>query len=659
MNKVLILSNDQVFKRTIKVLAKNGFQVTDASDALDGLLMIDKNGFKAIVIDEELSGVNGYQACRKIRQSSELPIILLGNEPVQDVWEKIDDIGFDMYLKKPVKPRELMARVNAIIRRTVDEGKGTRLLEEKPAEVEPVADASTEPQKPLKFKKAAQVQPGPVIPQPEITRVRLEEPAEREAHITDPVADKSTVVAETAFDIWQDARLIKLIDALVKGKLDEMYPTIDISAKGGFTYPSIDKLLETSGEETVQVLGILASDNILNKKLFEKLHVDPDGSFELVPVERCPYCGLGNLLKGLLIEHFNCGNVALDHDYTSDHRYICPKCKKELRLLGTDYRYAGTQYRCLDCSNIFPTPVTKWRNLQNGRVWATEELQEVCLYSYSLSPDKKDWLEFQLKPKSQLVDLLRVRGYQVEEFVELQGNSGATHIIDILATRDDGLAKFQLGIGIITAVPGEDEVRLEELFQFDNKAYDTGISYKAVIAIPRLSSEATNLAERQNIGVFEVTDPEIFMSYLSSQSRPTPAVLTRAKARYLSAVGATSPQARVAEFLSNRGYEVFEKAKVTGKSGTEHVFDIFAQRDDVIIRPTIAVAIATADDGHEVGVSKVAQFDAEVFDTGGRNKVFVAVPQATAEAKQFARQQRIKVLDERELEGLFRSSAAA
>jgi CheY-like chemotaxis protein len=661
MSNVLILSNDPVFKEeNIGVLAKGGFQVTDASDVLDGLRMIDKNGFEAIVIDEELSGVDGYQACRKIRQCSELPIILLGDEPVQDVWEKIDDIGFDMYLKKPVSLRELMARISAIIRRTAGGREVIEPCEEKPAEVEPVTDASTEPQKPFKLEKADRVKPALVIPPPEITRVRLEETAKREVPVTQPIAAKAPVAAETAFDAWQDARIIKLIDAVAKGKLDEISPTIDISSKGGFTYPAVDRLLETSGEETAHILEILAKDDILNRKLFEKLHVDPEGSLELVPVERCPHCDSVNLLKGQLIEHFGCGNVALNQDYMSDHRYICPKCKKELKLLGTDYRYAGMQYRCLDDGDTFPTPVTKWRSLQTGRVWAMEELQEAWIYSYSLNPDRKDWLEFQLKPKSQLIDFLRVQGYQVEELAELHGTSGATYTIDILATRDDGLAKLQVGIGILTALPGEKEVRLEELFHFDNKAYDTGISYKVVIAIPRLSPEATKFAERQKIGVFEFTDPETFMSYLSSQSRPAPAVLTRAKARYLGEVGATSgPQARLAEFLRHRGYEVFENARVPGKSGTEHVFDIFAQRDDVIIRPTIAVAIASADDGQVVGVGKVAQFDAEVFDAGIRNKVLVAIPQATAEAKQFARQQRIEVLDEGELEGLFRSSAAA
>lgn len=771
MNKILVLSNDPVFKqKNIEVLAEGGFQVADAPDALDGLLMIDKNGFDIIVIDEELSGIDGYWACKKIRQYSEIPIILLGAEPAEEIWAKANEFGFDVYLKKPIGPRELMAHIKAILRRTRGEEEIEPSREEKLAEVEPAPAAplpevepvrleeTVEPEKPVgvqprkiicsncksdnpagqKFcgtcgaKLTDETQPTLVTPLPETGPVRLqrgfgpEKPSERETPAAMPVApvtplpetkpvrleraaepvvtqpqpvkvgkpvqtqatpvtplpetgparlEKAMVpkitqpqlavkapssVGNIGFGAWEDARVTRLFDALAIGKIAEIDPVIDISVKGGFTYPALDKLVGTSGEGSVHILEALVRDNILDRKPFEKLHVDPEGSLQLVPVERCPNCGSGNLIKGQLIEHFNCGNVALDQDYTSDHKYVCPKCKKELKLLGTDYRYAGTQYRCSDSGDTFPTPVTKWRSLRTGKIWATEELQEVWLYSYSLSPDKRDWLEFQLKPKAQLVDFLRHQGYQVEELAEIHGASGAVHTIDILATRDDGLAKFHLGIGILSALPGEKEVRLEELFKFDTAAYDTGINYKVVMAIHKLSPEAMKFAERQKIGVFDASDPEALTSLFSSQPHTSPAVLTRAKARYLSELGAQSgPQAQLTEFLRYRGYEVFEKAKVPGKSGAEHIFDIFAQRDDVIVKPTIAVAIATADEGQAVGVGKVAQFDAEAFDAGIRNKVFVAIPQTIPEAKQFARQQRIRVLDEHELEGLIRSSAAA
>ena len=119
MNRILFLSNDPVLKqKNIDVLAQGGFDVTEASDALDALLLVNRNGFNTIIIDEKLSDIDGYRACKKIREYSGVPIILLGTELGETVWGKVDDLGFDIYLKKPLSPRELMAFTKAIIKRT-------------------------------------------------------------------------------------------------------------------------------------------------------------------------------------------------------------------------------------------------------------------------------------------------------------------------------------------------------------------------------------------------------------------------------------------------------------------------------------------------------------------------------------------------------------
>ena len=118
MNQILMMSNDPILKRkNLEVLVSAGFKVIDVSDALDGLLMVDKDGFAAIIIDEELADIDGYRACQKIRQYSSIPIILLGTEISEDVWSKSDELGFDIYLKKPVSPRELGAQIKSLIRR--------------------------------------------------------------------------------------------------------------------------------------------------------------------------------------------------------------------------------------------------------------------------------------------------------------------------------------------------------------------------------------------------------------------------------------------------------------------------------------------------------------------------------------------------------------
>jgi general secretion pathway protein E len=85
------------------------------------------------------------------------------------------------------------------------------------------------------------------------------------------------------------------------------------------------------------------------------------------------------------------------------------------------------------------------------------------------------------------------------------GRSGAEHDIDILATRDDGIVTHQIAIGIEVAT---EPVALSKVFAFDDKAYDAGIQDKVFIAVPGLSPEARQFAERQRIRVFEVKELE-------------------------------------------------------------------------------------------------------------------------------------------------------
>jgi predicted RNA-binding Zn-ribbon protein involved in translation (DUF1610 family) len=371
-----------------------------------------------------------------------------------------------------------------------------------------------------------------------------------------------------------------------------------------------------------------------------------------VPTEHCPRDDSSNLIKGQLIEHFSCGYVGLDKDFKQDSRYVCPKCHKDLRLIGTDYRNIGIHYRCQDDGEIFTTPVIKWRNLRTRKEWNQEELKEMEVYSYRFSPDKKGWLEFQLKPKTQLVDFLRVQGYQVQELAQLTGKSGAIHTVDILAIRDDILTKIILGVGILVAGSGESEVGLEALFRFDSRAYDIGINYKVVIAIPRLGAEGINFANRQMIRAFEAKTMAAVVSDITSIPRSRMSLQSNVDAGYqaetsLAAVSA-NVKTTISRFLRNRGYEVFEQALIAGKSGIEHVFDIFARRDDRIIVPSMAIGIAGST-GRPVELDEISRFDAAAFDSGIRNKVFIAIPQISVQARQFAKQQKIDIIEQNDL----------
>jgi CheY-like chemotaxis protein/predicted RNA-binding Zn-ribbon protein involved in translation (DUF1610 family) len=735
MSHILFMSSDPVLKeKNIEILRQSGLETSGAAECLQGLTMLDKNNYDVVVIDDELTDASGYEACLKVRQQSDVPIVLLGSGSESEVWSKVEELGFDLYLRKPVSPRELLARIKALLRRpSVEKKMLPRQTAPASSEVKPQADQQQRPpeiqvqaappaqqvraQPPLQqqiYVEPSVPQPGassqdapvqnvppqqiPIVQQPQqpppdpqpqqtLPPVRqapalsqsqtgaqqyVEPPptqvpplggllpsAQPKTPILPPQQapmqlsqQPARPVAEDAgISMMEDARIIKLVDALVSGKLADINPTIDFNLKNGYAYPAVETLLDTSEQETLRILETLADNGILIKQPFEKFYVDPDGLFQLVPVEHCPRDDSSNLIKGQLVEHFSCGYVGMDRDYKQESRYVCPKCKKDLRLIGTDYRNIGIHYKCQDCGEVFTAPVIKWRNLKSRREWSSDELREMEVYSYRFSPDKKGWLEFQLKPKTQLVDFLRLQGYQVQELAQLTGKSGAVHTFDVLAIRDDILTKINLGIGILVASTGDSEVALEALFKFDTRAYDIGINYKVVIAIPKLGQEAMNFADRQMIRAFEAKTLASVVSDITGLPHSRISLQSSIAAEHLpeSASATGNARAIIVRFLRNRGYEVFERALIAGKSGVDHIFDVYARRDDRIIVPTIAIGVVSSPDGQPVGIDEMAMFDAAAFDSGIRNKVFLGLPQLSVQARQFARQQKIDIIEQQDL----------
>lgn len=747
MSRVLFLSNDREWKdKSVELMKQRGLVVDAVADCLQGLPLLNKEKFDAVVIDDDLSDLSSLQACRIIRQQTTIPIVLTGTAKETETWANVGELGFDIYLQKRAGPGELLTRLEALLRQPAVERKAPQLrpISESSSGQDPRATPqpgthSVEPQAQSQRQKPAELKAGrPKLQLPPLQQPALELPgvsvkqqdqtgkpaaengpdaplkpsffkkifsgsAGREAqqsnqaphtpavpvkgngsHSPVPMqavlggeksnravpnpdnepllngngipnrngqsADQQAVSGpeDTTAEMFADGRILKLVDALVNGKLTDIVPVVDFNLRSGYSYPGVEGLLDISDQETIGILDTMANNGILIKQQYEKFYVDPDGSFQLVPVEHCPRDDSANLVKGQLVEHFSCGYVGLDRDFRQESRYICPKCRKEMRLIGTDYRNIGIHYRCMDDGEVFTTPIIKWRNLKTRKEWAGEELREIEVYSYRFNHDKKGWLEFQLKPKAQLVDFLRSRGYNVQEFAQLKGRSGAMHVFDILAVRDDILTKIDLGIGILAAAPGEPDVSLEALFRFDTRAYDAGITYKVVIAIPKLGREAANFASRQMINAFEARTMASVVSDITSSASPLSKVdIAPPPERPASA--AEDARSAIVKFLRNKGYEVYERALIAGKSGVEHVFDIFSRTDDKIIVPTVAVDIVSGTGEQPVGMDQMAIFDAAAFDSGVRNKVFLGLSPINMQARQFAKQQKIDVVEQGDL----------
>ena len=117
--RVLIIDDDETRSAMLEeYLSGHGLEVTSRPRADLGLDAVETGGFDAVILDVMLPDLDGFEVCRRIRERSALPIVMLtarGDETDRIVGL---EIGADDYLAKPFSPRELLARIRAVLRRT-------------------------------------------------------------------------------------------------------------------------------------------------------------------------------------------------------------------------------------------------------------------------------------------------------------------------------------------------------------------------------------------------------------------------------------------------------------------------------------------------------------------------------------------------------------
>lgn len=124
---LLIDDDSRLHELLASYLEGNGFQVTWAPDGPRGLAALAAGAFDVVLLDVMMPGMDGLEVCRRIRASSRVPILMLtarGDETDRVVGL---ELGADDYLPKPFSPRELLARMRALIRRANPEGVAERI----------------------------------------------------------------------------------------------------------------------------------------------------------------------------------------------------------------------------------------------------------------------------------------------------------------------------------------------------------------------------------------------------------------------------------------------------------------------------------------------------------------------------------------------------
>lgn len=125
--KILVVDDEKNIVDILKFnLKKEGMEVIEAYDGEKGLDMALNQNPDLVLLDVMLPKMDGFEVCRKVRQSSSVPILMLTAKE-----EEVDkvlglELGADDYITKPFSPRELIARVKANLRRQVVEGEDNK-----------------------------------------------------------------------------------------------------------------------------------------------------------------------------------------------------------------------------------------------------------------------------------------------------------------------------------------------------------------------------------------------------------------------------------------------------------------------------------------------------------------------------------------------------
>ena len=117
--KILVVDDEKSVQDVVRAyLEQDGFVVHVAADGAEGLALAERVKPALIVLDLMLPDVSGEEVCRQIRRRSDVPVLMLTAKAGED--ERVGGLalGADDYLTKPFSPRELVARVHAILRRS-------------------------------------------------------------------------------------------------------------------------------------------------------------------------------------------------------------------------------------------------------------------------------------------------------------------------------------------------------------------------------------------------------------------------------------------------------------------------------------------------------------------------------------------------------------
>ena len=124
--KILVVDDESRMRKLVKdFLARAGYTVLEAGDGMEAMdVFYEEKDIALVILDVMMPKMDGWQVCREMRESSKVPIIMLTARSEERDELQGFELGVDEYISKPFSPKILVARVNAILRRSLGNAGG-------------------------------------------------------------------------------------------------------------------------------------------------------------------------------------------------------------------------------------------------------------------------------------------------------------------------------------------------------------------------------------------------------------------------------------------------------------------------------------------------------------------------------------------------------
>jgi hypothetical protein len=312
--------------------------------------------------------------------------------------------------------------------------------------------------------------------------------------------------------------ILKIFKAIREKNINEFKPLLKIGK--GETFPDIEEILKVSSEEAKKILEEMVNEGFLVKEFLSvKLFCPKCNSHAFMIELKCPLCGSSLIKRGTMIEHLKCGYIDFEEKFISRKGLFCPKCRKELKAIGVDYRKLETYYKCIQC-DIPISPIDYYNCLNCLNSYKKEDLVIKEIYNYIIDPDKKSLIEsltIDLKP---IVEYLNKIGLSAFQNINIKGKSGIEHNFSLVAYMKYNKEIYFSPDIVLDIIIKEEIVNEKEVLAFFAKAIDVNAKNKYCIAIPKFSEKAKEFLKSFNVYAYEIEDVKILNDLILNVIHP-------------------------------------------------------------------------------------------------------------------------------------------